>query len=414
MKAGPPESREPATEQSVVPPPAWHPPVAPSSIGDEVEGAIAARMSGTHDVPETPEQVEAEQAAVWEDAQVTSPPWYRRTWLRVVVATAAVIGAAAVIHYPLYVTSECAIVPAARAYVRAPMSGVLAEILVEEGAPVKKGDVIAKLDDRQLVADRRKALAETARISAELERLRRGARVEEISQQRSVLAARHTAVAYAQKEVARRGAMVKDGVGSKRAYEEAELDLRIKQNAASEAGAALKLVEAGSRPEEITAHEAELAGARATLEHIEQQLADMVVIRAPMDGVVLTPKFRERLHERVEAGGLVAEIADTRTMRAEVFVAEREADSIEVGMPTVVKVESFPMHPFRGKVGFIAPAVETRDKLNVIRVEVQLDNAEHLLRQDMTGYGEVQCGDRSLLDLASRRLLRWIRVRFLI
>jgi hypothetical protein len=32
----------------------------------------------------------------------------------------------------------------------------------------------------------------------------------------------------------------------------------------------------------------------------------------------------------------------------------------------------------------------------------------------MTGYGEVECGRRSLLDLATRRFLRWIRVRFLL
>ena len=31
-----------------------------------------------------------------------------------------------------------------------------------------------------------------------------------------------------------------------------------------------------------------------------------------------------------------------------------------------------------------------------------------LLRQDMSGYGEIECGRRSLLDLATRRFLRWI------
>ncbi|TMQ18985.1 MAG: HlyD family efflux transporter periplasmic adaptor subunit [Deltaproteobacteria bacterium] len=364
--------------------------------------------------PETAEKIEAEQDAVWKQTQAAKLRWYQRTSVRLLLALAVLTTAASIIHYPLYITSECTIIPSARVYVRSPIAGVLAAILVDEGTPVKKGDVIARLDDRHLVADRRKAKAETERIEAELERLRHGARPEEISQKRAELEARRTAVEFALKEARRRAGMLQEGVGSKQAQEEAQLDLQIKQNAAYEAGAALKLVAAGTRPEEIAAREAELKRARAELEFIDQKLADMVVIRAPMDGVVLTPRFRERLNENVEAGGLVCEIADTQSVRAEIFVYEREADSIALGMPVVVKVESYPLHPFEGKVGFIAPAVESRDRINVIRVATMLDNRDHLLRQDMTGYGEVECGRKSLIDLDTRRLLRWIRVRFLL
>ncbi|MBC7976919.1 MAG: efflux RND transporter periplasmic adaptor subunit, partial [Myxococcales bacterium] len=231
---------------------------------------------------------------------------------------------------------------------------------------------------------------------------------------RAVLDARRTAVAFAQKEAARRAGMAKEGVGSRQAQEQAQLDLQIKQNATMEATARLRLVEAGTRPEEIAALEAQLKRAQAELEFIDQKLRDMVVIRAPIDGVVLTPKFRERLNESVEAGGLICEIANTTTVRAEIFVAERETDTVMVGMPVVVKVESYPLHPFTGKVGFIAPAVESRDKTNVVRVVATLDNPDGMLRQDMSGYGEVDCGRRSVLDLVTRRFLRWIRVRFLI
>jgi multidrug resistance efflux pump len=383
---------------------------APTEIPEVPDGAPPRPAPA----PETAEKVEAEQEAVWKQTQAAKPRWYHRTSLRLLVVLAVLTTAASIIHYPLYVTSECTIIPNARAYVRSPIAGVLTEILVDEGTPVKKGDVIARLDDRHLVADRRKAKAETERIEAELERLRHGARREEISQKRAELEARRTAVEFALKEARRRAGMLQEGVGSKQAQEEAQLDLQIKQNAAYEAAAALRLVEAGSRPEEIAAREAELKRASAELEFIDQKLADMVVIRAPMDGVVLTPRFRERLNENVEAGGLVCEIADTRTVRAEIFVYEREADSIAVGMPVVVKVESYPLHPFEGQVGFIAPAVETRERTNVIRVVTTLDNRDRLLRQDMTGYGEVECGKKSLLDLATRRLLRWIRVRFLL
>jgi len=363
---------------------------------------------------ETAAQVEAEHAELWSQVQAAQPRWYQRRWLRAALVLAAATVAASVIEYPLYVTSECTIIPGERAYVRSPLAGVLAEILVDEGGAVHKGDVIARLDDRDLRAERKKAIAEAARIEAELQRLRHGARAPEVAQQRAVVEARRTAVEFAQKETLRRARMAQDGVGSRQAQDDAQLDLEIKQHAAAEAEAALALVQAGSRPEEIAAHEAALQRAAAELELIEQKLADMVVIRAPIDGVVLTPKLRERLNERVEAGGLVCEIANTDRVRAEIFVPERNADTIAVGLPVVVKVESYPLQPFTGTVGFVAPAVELRDKANVVRVVATLDNRDRLLRQDMTGYGEVECARRSLLDLATRRLLRWIRVRFLL
>jgi putative peptide zinc metalloprotease protein len=179
----------------------------------------------------------------------------------------------------------------------------------------------------------------------------------------------------------------------------------------AEAQAALKLLQAGSRPEEIAAHEAVLHRAQSELGYVDERLA-MTIVKAPIDGEILTPRFRERIHEGVEAGALICEIANLRRMRAEVLVPEREVDAIELGMPTLVKVESYPTHPFEGKVGFIAPAVDGDDKR--VRVVVDLDNPDKLLKSNMTGYGEVEAGRRSLLHLATRRILRWIRVRYLL
>jgi HlyD family secretion protein len=378
----------------------------PAVASEEVE----APASPTN----TPASVASETEDVWNRSKASKTRWYKRAFVRPILVVALLIGASTFIHYPLRITSDCSIVPTDRAYVRSPIKGVLAEILVDEGTPIHKGDVLARLDDRDLQADRRKATAEVERLEADLDRLHHGARPEEISQLRSVLGARQTAVVYARKEALRREQMATEGVGSKQQAEEASSDLQVKQNAAAEAAAALRLLEAGTRPEEVAAHKAALKRAQAELEYLDQKLSDMVVIRAPIDGVVLTPKFRERIRESVEAGGLVCEIANTSTMHAEIYVSEREADTVAVGMPVVVKVESYPLHPFSGKVDFIAPAVELRDKLNVVRVVATIDNKDGMLRQDMTGYGEVEAGKRSLFDLATRRLLRWVRVRFLI
>ncbi len=357
----------------------------------------------------SPDEIaEQEQEALLQEQRVR---WYQRTSLRVLAVLAVLVGLAAIIPYPLRITSECTVIPLSRAKVRSELEGVIAEILVDEGQAVKRGDVIARLDDRALRAERRKVLAEIDKIEAELATLRKGRRPEEIRQQEAVLAARRNEVSLAEKEAARREEMAREGIGSRQAAEVATHELETRRRAVAEAEAALALLRAGSRPEEIAAHEAVLARARAELAYVDERLA-MTIVRAPIDGEILTPRFRERLHEGVAAGGLVCELADTRRMRAEIFMPEREVDAIALGMPVIVKVESYPMRPFTGQVDFIAPMVDGEDRR--VRVVVELDNADGALKANMTGYGEVETGDHSLLHLATRRLLRWIRVRYLL
>ena len=368
-----------------------------------------AADAAPRDAPTAADIAEQEQAELWREERARA--WHERRWLRGLVVLAALAGLAAIIPYPLRITSDCTIIPRERAKVRSELQGVISEILVDEGHVVKQGEAIARLDDRALKAERAKVLAEIAKIEAEIAILRQGHRREEIQQQASVLAAHRAEVEFASKEAARREQMASEGVGSRQAADQASRELESRRRAVDEAQAALRLLEAGSRPEEIAAHEALLEGARAELAYVDERLA-MTIVRAPIDGEILTPRFREHIHEGVEAGGLVCEIANTHRMRAEILVPEREVDVITVGMPAVVKVESYPTHRFEGKVDFIAPTVDGEDKR--VRVVVELDNAAGLLKANMTGYGEIEVGDRSLIHLATRRVLRWIRVRFLI
>src|SRR5690606_26792024 len=181
---------------------------------------------------------------------------------------------------------------------------LITEILVDEGQAVKKGDVLARLDDRALQTERRKALAELERITAELEKLSKGARPEELARQRALVAAAANEVSFARRDAARKRRMAREGVGSVQQRDAAQTELRVKEKALAEAKAALRLLQAGARQEELAAREAERDRAQAQLAHVDTLLED-TVIRAPMDGVVITPRFRERLNERVEAGGLV-------------------------------------------------------------------------------------------------------------
>jgi multidrug resistance efflux pump len=302
-------------------------------------------------------------------------------------------------------------VPTERVIVRAELAGVLTQILVDEGQPVKRGQVIARLDDRALRAERLKLLAELTRLDAQLASLRQGRRAEELAQQRAVVAARRSEAGFAAKQARRGEELASQGVGSREAAEAARRELDARGRAVAEAEAALRLLEAGSRPELIAAQQAVRARASAELAALDEQLA-MTVIVAPIDGEIVTPRLRERVAEGVVAGGVICEIVDARRMRAEILVPEAELDSIAVGMPTVIKVASYPDDRYVGAVELVAPAVVGAPSDRRLRVRVTLVNRGGVLKPQMTGYAEIEAGDRSLLHLATRRIVRWMRVRF--
>jgi membrane fusion protein, multidrug efflux system len=63
--------------------------------------------------------------------------------------------------------------------------GVVAEILVETGTQVKKGQLLARLDDRQLTADRDAAAAKARSTEADLKNWEEGAKVAKMEHERS-------------------------------------------------------------------------------------------------------------------------------------------------------------------------------------------------------------------------------------
>ena len=376
--------------------------------GGEIEEAKEAE-----EVAAEIEEVGAD-VAVEAPEEAPAPPWHvrYRAWRAPALLLAGLV-CISLIPYPLYVTEECVVSPQHRVEVRAQVDGIINEILVDEAARVKAGDVIARLDDREVHAALKQAQAKVQRLNARLTKVKKGHRREEIASARAAVGAATHDVKYASVEYRRRQNLLKQGVGSAESRDKARRDLEVKRSQLRRAQAELKLLTAGYREEEIRIAEADLKGAEVEAAFHAGRL-ERLTIKAPIDGVVSTPKFKERLHEKVAAGDPICKIAETGRVKVEILVPEQEIDEIQVGQSTVVKVRSLPLHPFKGKVTFIAPAVEVRKDRRVVRVVTEIDNSEGLLQEGATGYGEIYVERSTLLKLALRRAVRWVRVRFLI
>ncbi|HEV8640114.1 MAG TPA: efflux RND transporter periplasmic adaptor subunit, partial [Methylomirabilota bacterium] len=191
-------------------------------------------------------------------------------------------------------------------------------------------------------------------------------------------------------------------------------ELAVAQKEAEEARGRLRLLEAGSRPEEIEGAEATLARLLSQRSHLEDQLR-LVTVRSAVGGVVTTPKPREKIGQYVKKGDLIVEVHEFATVKAEIAVPEREIGDVKVGQPVVVKARAFPERGFQGRVTAIAPAAVKEEegwRGRVFRVTTALENPDLLLRPEMTGTAKIYCGQRRLFDVLTRRLARYLRVEF--
>ena len=282
------------------------------------------------------------------------------------------------------------------------VGGRVIEMPVAEGDRVALGDVIARLDTRDVDLALERARAERAQVDAQMRLLQAGTRSEDVRQAEAQTAAAAGEVAAAQTELAaaetdlqRFESLLQSRSGSQKQRDDAAArrdvardrlrSARSRETASREAVSRLR---AGSRREEVEAARARVAVADAQIASLEKSRGDAVV-RAPIGGIL-----SERLldpGEMVAPRAPLAVVTDLDHAWAEVFVDEPFVPRIKLGQSANVFTDAGgPSLP--GKVSFIASkaeftprnvqTAEDRSKL-VYRVKVSVDNRQGVLKQGM-------------------------------
>jgi multidrug resistance efflux pump len=208
--------------------------------------------------------------------------------------------------------------------------------------------------------------------------------------------------------------LVSDKLVSQKELQETKELVSVREKELQEARDKLKLALAGSRKEEIDASKAELSRLNATRQHLEEQL-QLLSIHTPISGIVTTHKLKEKIGRSVKKGDLITEIHEMNTVMAEIAILEKEIGEVKVGQTVSLKVRAYPDRMFTGTVRAIAPVATLPDDSRADRtvlVTTQLDNADQLLKPEMTGHAKIRAGERRLWDIVSRRLIRYVKVEF--
>ena len=285
----------------------------------------------------------------------------RRAALALALAL-GVAGAADFGHY--YFTAGRYLVSTDDAYVKADstivapkVSGYIAEVLVSDNEPVKAGQLLARIDDRDFRTALSQAKADVAASEAAVRNLDAQIELQEpiIQQQAAEVDAAEANLKFAQQERARYDELMKSGSGTVQRAQQTDAALRA-QTAQLQQGNA-GLAAANKKVEVLTTDRAK---AVAQLDHaraVEQQAAlnlSYTQITAPVDGTVGARSLR--VGQFVQAGTQLMAVVPLDAVYVVANFKETQLTHVRNGQPVELRIDSFHSTTLKGHVDSLSPA----------------------------------------------------------
>jgi len=246
-----------------------------------------------------------------------------------------------------------------KAAIASKATGRLEWLGVAEGSRVKSGDVIARLDNRDVVAQ---AASAGASVTAA-----RAAQAQSEAEERD-----------AQAQHKRNVDLVAKGFVSQSALDTSKARVDRAVAGVANARAAVGAAQANARNADVG--------------------VDYTLIRAPFDGVILSKSANvgdmvTPFSSAADSKGAVVTMADMSTLEVEADVSESSLSKIKVDMPAEITLDALPNERFRGRISRMVPTVDrakatvmTKVKFDTIdpRVLPEMSAKVSFLSQDVT------------------------------
>jgi HlyD family secretion protein len=277
-------------------------------------------------------------------------------------------------------------------------SGRLAQLYVDQGDRVEQGQILARMDDREIQTSLDQSTANLAQAEARLALARAGTRLEEIAQAQAQVDVAKSQAKLASDRSQRYQNLANQGAISRDQLEEYLNNQRKSQADLRQAQQKVEQLQSGSRPEEIAQNIAQVAQAKAQLRAAQIQAAD-AVIRAPFSGIItqkyanvgsfVTPTTAASATSSATSTSIVA-IASNLEILAK--VPERDIGQVRLGQMVEIRADAFPGQKFKGKVRLVAPAAVVDQNVTSFQVRITLETGQNQLRSgmnvDLTFVGE--------------------------
>jgi HlyD family secretion protein len=264
------------------------------------------------------------------------------------------------------------------------VSGQIVELAVDFNSPVRRGQVLARIDPGTFVARAVQSRAQAASAQAN--------------------------VAQAQARVAEAEAALLE---ARRDYQsKVELNRRgfFPERSLQALGAQVRQAEAALQAQKAAVG-AQQAVVRQALASVQQNELDIErsVIRAPIDGVVIdrTINLGQTVAASFQAPKLFVIARDLSRMKVEAAVDEADIGRVRVGLPVRFRVDAFPDDEFRGEVAQVRIAGTETQNVVTYTVVIEAANPGGRLLPGMTANAEIVLGEMKDVVRIPAQALRW-------
>jgi membrane fusion protein (multidrug efflux system) len=276
--------------------------------------------------------------------------------------TSGAAGAAVFGHYYLTTgrylqTTDDAYVKADSTIIAPKISGYIAEVLVADNEPVKAGQLLARIDDRDFKTALNQAKADVAASEAAVRNLNAQIELQEplIQQQAAEVEATEANLKFAQQERARYDELMKTGAGTIQRAQQTDAALRS-QTAQLQQGKA-GLIAANKKVEVLSTQRAQAVAQLDRARAVEQQATlnlSYTQITAPVDGTVGARTLR--VGQYVQAGTQLMAVVPLDQVYVVANFKETQLTHVREGQPVELTVDSFHSTRLKGHVDSVSPA----------------------------------------------------------
>lgn len=248
-----------------------------------------------------------------------------------------------------FIGTDDAYVQSARTDISSNIAGRVTEIAVHDNQQVHRGDLLFKLDDRDL-----RIAVESAKAELENAKMQVAALKATYSQQQNHVQAAQETADYYRKEYERQKNLAAQGISSQtqldeaeHAYRNAQQQIAIKQDERKNVLASLN----GQVNPNINQHPAVLK-AQAALDQAELNLS-YATVRASVDGIV-TKVDQLQSGSYIQAASPVFALM-SKNIWIEANFKETELTYMHPGQNVTIEIDTYPGHEFHGKVLSLSP-----------------------------------------------------------
>jgi multidrug efflux pump subunit AcrA (membrane-fusion protein) len=298
-------------------------------------------------------------------------------------------------------TFPAEVLASAAADVTSRISGRLGAVLVREGSFVGRGGLVARIDDPEMILAVRQAEAAVEVQRAQLAQLKAGPRAPEVAQVEAQIAQQETALALAQRELARVRQLFADGFVARAIVERAETDVELAEARVRASREQLAIVKQGPRPEDVEARMAQVRQAEVAVAQAKARLRELR-ITSPIAGIVT--------QVNVESGAVIssqtviAAVATIRPVEVRVPLPETDLPRLREASSVLIRVDALPQRQFTGRIARVAPALDAASRS--AQLVVVVDNGDLSLRPGMFARATVVFDTRQALMIPSDVLTR--------